>query len=183
MLCICAPIRCFGRRSVADSRVGPNSSSGEMGTEADSLICALHLMGHNIERKMLEYLDAKPRNTKFSGCAERNVKVQKFPLKLNIRVTCSTAPKFGAHQLHDQALCTSRRPHTTMAVSMLRRFLMPYIRIPISIAAPKAVSKPSLIRQFSSTPTAFATYNQVIKVDLPHCPSSPINVFSILIPH
>ncbi|KAG4437350.1 hypothetical protein IFR05_007156 [Cadophora sp. M221] len=50
-----------------------------------------------------------------------------------------------------------------MAVTMLRRFLTPSVRMPISIAAPKAKSSPSLVRQFSSTPTPFATYNQVIK--------------------
>ncbi|PMD16468.1 ribosomal protein S12 [Hyaloscypha hepaticicola] len=50
-----------------------------------------------------------------------------------------------------------------MAVSMLRRFLMPSIRMPISISAPKAASGPSFGRQFSSTPTPFATYNQVAK--------------------
>jgi small subunit ribosomal protein S12 len=54
-----------------------------------------------------------------------------------------------------------------MAVSLLRRFLMPSIRIPISIPAAKPPSNPSLIRQFSSTPTAFATYNQVLKVPSP----------------
>jgi small subunit ribosomal protein S12 len=57
-----------------------------------------------------------------------------------------------------------------MAVSLLRRFLIPSARIPISISAPKAAPTPSLTRQFSSTPTPFATYNQVLKV--PHLPPS-----------
>ncbi|TAQ91583.1 hypothetical protein B7494_g55 [Chlorociboria aeruginascens] len=50
-----------------------------------------------------------------------------------------------------------------MAVSILRRFLMPSIRIPFQ----SPISKPSLItiprRNFSSTPTSFATYNQVAR--------------------
>jgi hypothetical protein len=59
---------------------------------------------------------------------------------------------------------TSRRPQNTMAVSILRRFLLPSVRLPISIPKIKPQIIPSIARNFSSTPTPFATYNQVVKV-------------------
>ncbi|PSS10785.1 hypothetical protein M430DRAFT_61177 [Amorphotheca resinae ATCC 22711] len=49
-----------------------------------------------------------------------------------------------------------------MAASMLRRFLMPSVRMPLRITSQPA-SAPQLRRNFSSTPTPFATYNQVAK--------------------
>ncbi|CAG8954509.1 hypothetical protein HYFRA_00004422 [Hymenoscyphus fraxineus] len=51
-----------------------------------------------------------------------------------------------------------------MATSVLRRFLMPSVRMPFSISAKKVPTPaPSLRRNFSATPTSFATYNQVVK--------------------
>ncbi|KAF4636271.1 hypothetical protein G7Y89_g1813 [Cudoniella acicularis] len=51
-----------------------------------------------------------------------------------------------------------------MATSVLRRFLMPSVRMPISASATKTVLGPQSIRRnFSATPTSFATYNQVAK--------------------
>ncbi|TVY46082.1 37S ribosomal protein S12, mitochondrial [Lachnellula occidentalis] len=51
-----------------------------------------------------------------------------------------------------------------MATSILHRFLMPSIRLPLSLPLKKAFPSPlSARRAFSSTPTPFATYNQVIK--------------------
>jgi hypothetical protein len=51
-----------------------------------------------------------------------------------------------------------------MAVSMLRQFLMPRVRMSIPFSTTKAPSP--VKRSFSSTPTPFATYNQVVKVAL-----------------
>ncbi|KAG0646278.1 putative 37S ribosomal [Hyphodiscus hymeniophilus] len=50
-----------------------------------------------------------------------------------------------------------------MAVSLLRRFLTPSVRLPISTPKVKPQVSPSIARCFSSTPTNFATYNQVVK--------------------
>ncbi|CZR63251.1 probable ribosomal protein S12 [Phialocephala subalpina] len=50
-----------------------------------------------------------------------------------------------------------------MAVSMLRRFLMPSVRMPVSFTSSKPTIAPPLKRNFSSTPTPSATYNQVAK--------------------
>ncbi|KAK0119814.1 hypothetical protein ONS95_011246 [Cadophora gregata] len=51
----------------------------------------------------------------------------------------------------------------TMTVTMLRRFLMPSVRMPLSASTPKSNPSPSLVRHFSATPSPFATYNQVVK--------------------
>merc|ERR1712093_935567 len=50
---------------------------------------------------------------------------------------------------------------TTRAVTMLRRSLIPSVRMPLSVSMLKTKPTPSLVRQFSATPTPFATYNQV----------------------
>ncbi|KAL3426017.1 ribosomal protein S12 [Phlyctema vagabunda] len=55
-----------------------------------------------------------------------------------------------------------------MAAPMLRRFLMPSIRLPLrptikSTATTSTTGGSSIARAFSSTPSAFATYNQVAK--------------------
>ena len=47
---------------------------------------------------------------------------------------------------------------------MLRRSLIPSVRMPLSVSMLKTKPTPSLVRQFSATPTPFATYNQVSKV-------------------
>merc|ERR1712225_171622 len=52
---------------------------------------------------------------------------------------------------------------TTRAVTMLRRSLIPSVRMPLSVSMLKTKPTPSLVRQFSATPTPFATYNQVSK--------------------
>jgi len=61
--------------------------------------------------------------------------------------------------LHDSSSSTT----TTMAVSMLRRFLMSSVRLPLSISKTKTVISPLSRRTFSSSPTPFATYNQVAR--------------------
>jgi hypothetical protein len=53
-----------------------------------------------------------------------------------------------------------------MATSILRQFLMPRVRMPVSFSTVKATFSPR--RNFSSTPTPFATYNQVVKAGLPN---------------
>ncbi|TVY21291.1 Mitochondrial 37S ribosomal protein S12 [Lachnellula arida] len=51
-----------------------------------------------------------------------------------------------------------------MATSILHRFLMPSIRLPLSLPLKKSFPSPlSSRRAFSSTPTPFATFNQVVK--------------------
>ncbi|RDW69694.1 putative ribosomal protein S12-1 [Coleophoma cylindrospora] len=50
-----------------------------------------------------------------------------------------------------------------MALPMLRRLLMPSVRLPIRPAVNKAPLPAPQHRAFSSTPTPFATYNQVAK--------------------
>merc|ERR1712093_550852 len=52
---------------------------------------------------------------------------------------------------------------TARAVTMLRRSLIPSVRMPLSVSMLKTKPTPSLVRQFSATPTPFATYNQVSK--------------------
>ncbi|KAH8678996.1 hypothetical protein BGZ60DRAFT_402317 [Tricladium varicosporioides] len=51
-----------------------------------------------------------------------------------------------------------------MATSVLYRFLMPSVRFQVSVSSTKFAFKPQSIRRnFSVTPTPFATYNQVVK--------------------
>ncbi|KAG9234621.1 hypothetical protein BJ875DRAFT_376029 [Amylocarpus encephaloides] len=51
-----------------------------------------------------------------------------------------------------------------MATSVLRRFLMPSVRMPFSAPLQKSVStSQTLQRNFSATPTPFSTYNQVAR--------------------
>lgn len=50
-----------------------------------------------------------------------------------------------------------------MAVSILRQFLMPRVRMPISFSSTATKASSPISRAFSSTPTPFATYNQVVK--------------------
>jgi small subunit ribosomal protein S12 len=64
-----------------------------------------------------------------------------------------------------------------MATSILHRFLMPSVRLPIYAPIKKSFPSPlSSRRNFSSTPTVFSTYNQVAKV----CSPSPFPTFCIL---
>jgi hypothetical protein len=83
--------------------------------------------------------------------------VQKaFRLAKSRRLQSSTSDPYLVYQV-------SKSTTATMAASMLRRFLMPSVRMPLRITSQPA-SAPQLRRNFSSTPTPFATYNQVAKV-------------------
>ena len=88
--------------------------------------------------------------------------------------------KFRAQSQPQLHMLTSiaRLPQHTMAISMLRRFLMPSIRkaIPLSTQTPIYVC--SLARQFSSTPKPLATLMQVVKVRiLSQYPFPSVNVY------
>jgi small subunit ribosomal protein S12 len=79
-------------------------------------------------------------------------------------------------ELRTQKPQLQRPPITIMAIPMLRRFLMPSVRMQLSAPSTKSVSAPQSIRRnFSATPTPFATYNQVAKV---HSPLPPNTLFS-----
>ena len=56
---------------------------------------------------------------------------------------------------------------TTMVAPVLRRFLIPSVRMPFWVESKISAVAPQLRRQFSSTPTPFATLNQVRKARLP----------------
>jgi hypothetical protein len=69
-----------------------------------------------------------------------------------------------------------------MAVPILRTFLMPSVRIPIRVSTPKSTLSPSMHRSFSSSPTVFATYNQVVKVrPLDNCHFSLFLVLIVIV--